>query len=216
VSVVQGSINITDADQFGIFTACAGLFAPPLGPVQYLWERACPRRGPHGTPELLPYPETNSYPAVPVEPLPFKIQITHSHCVAQGRCQAQTDMAAGLPGPCAAQRRECGACSPVHCCQSIEGWIGQECQGLSPLGRRMALNGCWGIRGLARSHRVHHKPDDCSFPPLQGPPQAENCGVPVGAGMPAKGPGQADAATCVGRLTCGCEALAAAPSSIAC
>ncbi len=51
-------------------------------------------------------------------------------------------------------------------------------------------------------HRAQHNP--------------EGCEVPVGAGVPAKGPGQADAATCDGRLTCGCEALAAAPSSIAC
>lgn len=94
----------------------------------------------------------------------------------------------------------------------------------------MALNGCWGIRGLARSHRLHHRPEDVMSLPIVRtislkcvmplPPRAhhklEGCGVPVGAGMPAKGPGQADAATCVGRLTCGCEALAAAPSSIAC
>ncbi|EBV3304503.1 hypothetical protein AS889_02635 [Pseudomonas putida] len=54
MSVVQGSINITDADQFGIFKACAGLFAGEpapteivhmLNPVQYLWERVHPRKG---------------------------------------------------------------------------------------------------------------------------------------------------------------------------
>ncbi|AVD93251.1 hypothetical protein C4Q27_12940 [Pseudomonas sp. SWI36] len=66
----------------------------------------------------------------------------------------------------------------------------------------MALNRCWSLRGHARSHRAQRNP--------------EGCEVPVGAGVPAKGPGQADAATCAGRLTCGCEALAAAPSSIAC
>ncbi|QDR70600.1 hypothetical protein FPB55_24705 [Pseudomonas sp. BJP69] len=66
----------------------------------------------------------------------------------------------------------------------------------------MALNRCWGLRGLARSHRYSAG--------------LETCAVPVGAGKPAKRPDQAEAATCVGRLTCGCEAFAAAPSSIAC
>jgi len=100
-----------------------------------------------------------------------QVQITHSDCLAQGRCRAKADMATGLPGPCAAAGRVCGSCSPVHCCQSLEGWIGQKYQGLSTLGCGMALNRCWSLRGHARSHRAQRNPEGCDTPAPQGSAQ---------------------------------------------
>jgi hypothetical protein len=192
-----------------VSTAPLGVQPAPTGDrqvsafAQTLWERVHPRKGRYRQPQApchIPKP-SNALLRFHIHYLGEVTLQGRNQCLGLNHTCFDVVATAWVSGPGIEKGGKHGACSPVHCCQSVEGWIGQKCPGLSTLGCSMALNRCWGFAG---------KPAPTGFV------QCCRAALACRSGLAREEVGQTGAAAAVGRLTCGCDTFAAAPSSMAC